>query len=417
MEPMTGQLADNIVHFARVLRRAGLPIGPAKVIDALNAVQTVGIERRDDFCYALSAVLVNRREHQEIFDQAFEVFWRDPQRVERMLQELLRLVGGLRRVESERPKIAERVARALLLSAPAPPRNVDALPPDVQPDARYTVSMREVLQHKDFAGMTPEELEDAKHMLRDLRLPLPALPSRRLRPRTRGGQVDLRNTIKQMVKQAGTVVELRRRAPEARHPALVVLCDISGSMESYTRMLLHFVHAITNDRDRVHTFLFGTRLTDITRHLRHRDVDIALGSVSAAVADWAGGTRIGACLKEFNQRWARRVLGQGAVVLLISDGLDSDAGSGLQQEMERLAKSCRQLIWLNPLLRYEKFEARPAGIRAMLPHVDAFLPVHNLASLVQLGELLGSMAKCASARPSPYRHLPGAVPGQRTATV
>src|SRR5205814_2230807 len=216
--------------------------------------------------------------------------------------------------------------------------------------------------------------------------PLPLLRSPRLQSRDNGTRVDLRNTIKQLVKQAGGVVQLQRRSPDERDPALVVLCDISGSMESYTRMLLHFIHAITNDRDRVYTFLFGTRLTNITRTLRHRDVDVALAGVSNAVADWAGGTRIGASLKEFNQRWARRLLGQGAVVLLISDGLDSDAGEGLRDEMQRLAHSCRQIIWLNPLLRYDKFEAKPAGIRVMLPYVDAFLPVHNLASLTQLGE-------------------------------
>jgi uncharacterized protein len=392
-EATAGRLAENIVHFARVLRRAGLPVGPAKVIDALHAVQAVGLERRDDFRCGLAAVLVNRREHQEIFDQAFDVFWRDPHRMENLLRELL---GGLRRAQSERPKLAERVARALLAndarSAPA----AEPAPPEIQTDARLTVSASEVLQRKDFAGMTPAELEEAKAVLRKLRLPLPQLPSRRLQPKTRGGRIDLRNTMKQMVKQAGGVMRLRRRSPNRRPPALVVLCDISGSMESYTRMLLHFVHAVTNDRDRVYTFLFGTRLTDITRHLRHRDVDIALAGVSSAVADWAGGTRIGASLKEFNRRWNRRLLGQGAVVLLISDGLDSDAGEGLPHEMERLGRSSRRVVWLNPLLRYDKFEAKPAGIRAMLPYVDAFLPVHNLASLTQLAETLRSLDMDAS---------------------
>jgi uncharacterized protein len=383
-----GLLAENLIHFARVLRRAGLPIGPAKVIDALQAVQAVGLERRDDFSYALSAVLVNRREHQFIFDQAFEIFWRDPNRLEHLLNELLQQIGGLRRFDGPSKKIAERVAQALLPKAPFAPRSSEQLPPDIQFDTRLTFSAREVLQHKDFASMTSEELDEAKTVMRNLRLPLPMLPSRRLHARPRGGQVDLRNTMKQMVKQAGSVALLRRRSPYLRHPPLVVLCDISGSMDSYTRMLLHFVHAITSDRDRVHTFLFGTRLTDITRHLRHRDVDVALAKISAAVADWAGGTRIGQCLKEFNLRWARRLLGQGAVVLLISDGLDSDAGEGLKEEMERLGKSCRRVIWLNPLLRYEKFEARPAGIRVMLPYVDDFLPVHNLQSLTELGRAL-----------------------------
>jgi uncharacterized protein with von Willebrand factor type A (vWA) domain len=170
----------------------------------------------------------------------------------------------------------------------------------------------------------------------------------------------------------------------------VVLCDISGSMDRYARMLLHFLHAIANDRHRVHVLTFGTQLTNITRHLKHRDVDVALAKVTGAVADWSGGTRIGASLGTFNRRWSRRLLGQNAVVLLISDGLDADAGAGLGFEMERLAKSCARLVWLNPLLRYEGFEARPAGIRAMLPHVDDFLPVHNLQSLTDLAEALSA---------------------------
>jgi uncharacterized protein with von Willebrand factor type A (vWA) domain len=177
-----------------------------------------------------------------------------------------------------------------------------------------------------------------------------------------------------------------------------VLCDISGSMDRYARMLLHFLHAITNDRHRVHVLTFGTRLTNITRHLRHRDVDVALARVASAVEDWAGGTRIGHCLAEFNRRWSRRLLAQNAVVLLISDGLDADAGDGLAFEAERLSKSCSRLVWLNPLLRYEGFEARPAGIRAILPHVDDFLPVHNLETLTGLAAAL--------ARPPRSRALP-----------
>ncbi|MBI2316811.1 MAG: VWA domain-containing protein, partial [Betaproteobacteria bacterium] len=182
------------------------------------------------------------------------------------------------------------------------------------------------------------------------------------------------------------------RRQRRRHPPLVVLCDISGSMNRYSRMFLHFLHAITNDYDRVHAFVFGTRLTNVTRALRHRNIDVAMNEVADLVADWSGGTRIGACLKQFNLRWSRRVLGQNAAVLLISDGLDRDVGEGLALEAERLHKSCRRLIWLNPLLRYEGFEARPAGIRAMLPHVDAFLPVHNIESLKDLGRALSALA-------------------------
>jgi len=211
---------------------------------------------------------------------------------------------------------------------------------------------------------------------------------RRTRAAVRGHRIDLRATLRGMTGAAGAVAPLAFRARVRRTPPLVVLCDISGSMDRYARMLLHFLHAITNDRHRVHTLVFGTRLTNITRHLKHRDVDIALERVTESVQDWAGGTRIGASLGEFNRRWSRRLLGQNAVVLLISDGLDAESGEGLEFEVERLAKSCARLVWLNPLLRYPGFEARPAGIRAMLPHVDDFLPVHNLASLTGLATAL-----------------------------
>ena len=236
--------------------------------------------------------------------------------------------------------------------------------------------------------MTAEELIEVRAMLAHLKLPLPEIAVRRTKASARGRTIDLRATMRGMVGAAGAVAPLKFRTRRHRTPPLVVLCDISGSMDRYARMLLHFLHAITNDRHRVHALVFGTRLTNITRHLKHRDVDVALERVTSAVADWAGGTRIGASLAEFNRKWSRRLLGQNAVVLLISDGLDADAGHGLDFEMERLAKSCARLVWLNPLLRYSGFEARPAGIRAMLPYVDDFLPVHNLASLKDLAGAL-----------------------------
>lgn len=375
------RLAENILHFARVLRAAGLPVGPAKVIAALEAVQAVGVEQREDFRAALESVLIERHEQQALFNQAFELYWRNPRLLERMMQLLL-------------PKVRARVQPAEA-EAPLPGRLADALalPRDaerelqeqeVTVDAAFTFSPREVLQSKDFETMTAAELAEVKAMIARLRLPLPELPTRRTVAARRGSAVDLRATLRSMTAAGGSVVPLAWRHRKKRRPPLVVLCDISGSMDRYSRMLLFFLHAITNDRDRVHTLLFGTRLTNITRHLKRRDVDVAIARVSAAVSDWSGGTRIGACLTEFNRRWSRRLLGQGAIVLLITDGLDSDVGEGLAEEMERLAKSCRRLIWLNPLLRYEHFEARPAGIRAMLPYVDEFLPVHNLESLKQL---------------------------------
>ena len=376
------RLAENIMHFARVLRAAGLPVGPAKVIAALDAVEAVGVENREDFRAALESVLIDRHEQQTLFDQGFELFWRNPRLLERMMQLLLpRVYGRVPRDEAEAP-LPARLAAALTPSISREP--IETNDKEVELDAVATFSPREVLQGRDFESMSADELAQVKTMIARLRLPLPELPTRRTTPAARGVEVDLRASLRAMASARGAVVPLAWRQRRRRHPPLVVLCDISGSMDRYSRMLLFFLHAITNDRDRVHVLLFGTRLTNITRHLRQRDVDIAIARVSAAVSDWAGGTRIGACLAEFNRRWSRRLLAQGAVVLLISDGLDSDVGDGLAHEMERLSKSCRRLIWLNPLLRYEGFEARPAGIRAMLPYVDEFLPVHNLESLKQL---------------------------------
>ena len=209
--------------------------------------------------------------------------------------------------------------------------------------------------------MSAEELAEARREIGRLRLPLMDVPTRRFNPQTRGRRIDLRRTLRRSLRGGGAGIDLARKEPQRRHPPIVVLCDISGSMSRYSRMLLLFMHALTSDRDRVHSFLFGTRLTNVTRYLRARDIDQALERVGEVVRDWAGGTRIGACLGEFNRHWSRRVLGQGAVVLLISDGLDRDAAAGLAAEMERLHKSCRRLIWLNPLLRFEGFAPISTG--------------------------------------------------------
>jgi uncharacterized protein with von Willebrand factor type A (vWA) domain len=257
-------------------------------------------------------------------------------------------------------------------------------------DARMTYSAGEVLQKMDFERMSAAEIAEAKRAIARLTLPLRNFPTRRLEAHPRGRRIDLRATLRASLRTGGEIIALRRRRRQVRPPALVVLCDISGSMGRYSRMLLHFMHALTNDRDRVHSFVFGTRLTNITRQLRQRDVDVALDSVVAAVDDWSGGTRIGVALQGFNRDWSRRVLGQGAVVVLISDGLDRQGGQGLAFEMERLSKSCRRLIWLNPLLRYDGFEPKSLGVRAMLPYVDEFRPVHNLASLGALAEALAA---------------------------
>ena len=384
--PESGKLAENIMHFARVLRTAGLPVGPNKVIDALAAVQVAGIERRDDFYWTLASIFIDRREQFEIFDQAFHIFWRDPQLLERAMALMLPRVYGRTESEDEKPP-ANRLAEALL-PPPQPDKPGEDKDEEIELDAAFTVSEREVLQRADFETMTNAELAQAKKLLAQLRLPIEPVRTRRLAPDSRGRLIDMRATLRASLRSGASIIPLRRRSHEVKHPPLVVLCDISGSMSRYSRMFLHFLHAITNDRDRVHTFVFGTRLTNITRQLRHRDVDVALNAVADVVADWSGGTRIGTSLHDFNLHWSRRVLGQNAVILMITDGLDRDLGKDLSAEMERVRKSCRRLIWLNPLLRYEGFEARPAGIRAMLPYVDAFLPAHNIASLVDLAKVL-----------------------------
>ena len=382
-----GRLAENVMHFARVLRAAGLPIGPDRVLDAVRALEVAGVERREDFYWTLASVFLARREQLEIYDQAFHIFWRDPQLLERVMAMFLPQVYGRQAREEQRPA-SSRVAEALRPKQRKPKEEPVEPPPETQLDATLSFSSREVLQHADFETMTAEELSQAKKLIAGLRLPIPEIRTRRFDPDPHGARVDLRASLRASLRNGGKIISLKRRSPETRHPPLVVLCDVSGSMNRYSRMFLHFLHAITNDRDRVRSFVFGTRLTNITRHLRHRDVDVAMTGVSEAIADWSGGTRIGNCLGEFNLRWSRRVLGQNAVVLMISDGLDGDVGEGLARQMERLHKSCRKLIWLNPLLRYQGFEARPAGVRAMLPHVDDFLPVHNVASLIDLARAL-----------------------------
>ena len=387
-----GRLAANLMHFARVLRAAGLPVGPGKLLQALEAVEAVGLGDRRDFYWALHAVFVNRRDQREIFDQAFHVFWRNPDILKRMMGMMLPTVRT--EVQPDRPDLSRRVADAL---RPAEAAEEEAPPKtEVELDAALTISDRERLQAKDFEKMSAEELAEAKRMLARMALPVAEATTRRYGPDPRGDRVDPRATLRRMLRSGGDLSGLERRSRRTRPPPLVVLCDISGSMTRYSRMLLHFMHAVTNDRDRVHSFVFGTRLTNITRYLRHRDVDVALDAVSGAVEDWSGGTRIGAALRLFNRNWARRVLGQGAVVLLITDGLDRDAGEGLAGEAERLHKSCRRLIWLNPLLRWEGFSPKSAGVRALLPHVDEFRPVHNLDSLAGLADALN--------RRGPRRH-------------
>ncbi|HTJ94917.1 MAG TPA: VWA domain-containing protein, partial [Pararobbsia sp.] len=396
-ETRSGLLAENVVHFARVLRVAGLPVGPGQMLDALAAARMVGVERRDDWQAAMAAILVKRREHHDVFDQAFAAFWRDPDLLAKVLAAMLPRVPGRFDPKRVSPRVAHAMAAQRRSSAS---RQEASQEPEV---VAFGASKLEQLQHVDFEKMTPDEWHAVAHLLETLSTHVEPLETRRYAASSHGS-VDARATLRAALRTGGETVTLRFRRHRKVPPPLVVLCDISGSMQRYSRMMLHWLHGLIQ-REPVSVFLFGTRLTPVTRMLRTRDVDVALAAVSKGVSDWSGGTRIAAALEHFNRDWSRRLLARNAVVLIVTDGLEADDDDGhalagahpvgrrssierLGAAAERLSKSCRELIWLNPLLRYDGFEPRAAGVQALLPHVDRHIPVHNLAAYAQLARAL-----------------------------
>ncbi len=387
-------IAENIVHFARVLRSAGMPVGPDRVLAALAAVEEVGLNRRDDVHAALGAVMLDRHEQQVLFDAAFDAFWRDPKLLEQLMYLLLPKISG--RGDKVVAPRANRLAEALAAPKPKEPPNPanQTAQEEITFDTSFTFSDRERLQQADFESMTTAEFELAKKLAEEL--PLPVRPVRRRRHERalnaqNGAALDLRATMLAMARQPHTLTPSYTRA-RSELPTLIVLLDISGSMERYARLLLHYVHGLTRRYLKVHTLTFGTRLTNITRSLKHRDPDVALLQADRQVQDWKGGTRIATCLDEFNRHWARRLLGSNAAVLLMTDGLDRDEHGDLARSAAQLRRMAHQIVWLNPLLRFDGFEPRAAGVRALLPNVDRFLPVHNLASLADLGRALRAPA-------------------------
>ena len=390
--PDEGKLAANITHFARALRRAGIPVGTGRVVDAIRAVEAVGFTDKTDFYHTLQACFVSRPEQRQVFAQVFRLYWRDPQFMEHMMSILMPTLRGFN--DRPDPGAAERrAAEALLDEAemPAPQRREED-EEEIEIDLSLTASGEEKLKTADFEQMSAAEIAAAKRAIARLDLPVTPIASRRTRSDARGRIADWQATIRASLRAGGEVQGLAWRKRRIRWPNLVVLCDISGSMSAYSRMMLHVLHSVANTKGagwaQVHAFTFGTRLTNITRHLRRRDVDAALEAAGREAQDWEGGTRIGACLHAFNRDWSRRVLGQGAVVLLITDGLDRDDPAVLAREMERLHLSARRVIWLNPLLRWDGFAPKARGIRAILPHVDSFRACHNIASLEELAGIL-----------------------------
>ncbi|MCA1335400.1 vWA domain-containing protein [Pseudooceanicola marinus] len=393
--PDQPRLVENLAHFARALRRAGLPVGPGQLIEAIRAVAATGFAEKRDFFWCLHACFVTRPEESRAFTQVFRLFWRDPRYMEHMMTMMLPSLRGV--AEERAPQAAERrAAEALLADADRdlPPPQAQEEAQEVQIDARATASEEEKLRQLDFEQMSAEEMARARRMLAELALPVPPIRTRRLRAVAAGDRIDRRRLLREAGRRGGEIHRLPRAAPRTRWPDLVVLCDISGSMSAYSRMVLHFLHAVANREGQgwaqVHAFTFGTRLTNITRQLRQRDVDAALAAAAGQARDWEGGTRIAESLHAFNRDWARRVLARGAVVLLITDGLDRDGAEGpdLGRETQRLRLMSRQLIWLNPLLRWQGFAPRAKGVAAMLPHVDSLRAGHSVASLQALAEAL-----------------------------
>lgn len=375
-----GHLAENILYFGRALRKAGMNVGPGAMLDAVAAAEAIQIGHREEFRAALRAVFVKRRQDGEIFEQAFTLFWRRRSLIEKMMASMMPVAPV--DPNSKREEALRRLTEALFADK-KPEKEPEKQQVDL--DSRLTVSDVEVFRAKDFEQMSVEEIKRAKAEIAKLRMPLHRVKTRRFTPATAGQRVDPRAMMRASLRAGGDAMPLKFRARAEKVPPLVALCDISGSMSQYSRIFLHFLHVMAQTGRRVHAFTFATDLTNVTRALKStKDPDIALKAASTTVRDWDGGTRIGQTLERFNKRWARRVLSGGAIVLLITDGLEREVTPDLARELSRLQRSSRRLIWLNPLLRFDGFQARAAGIRAMLPHVDEFRTLHNLSSIADL---------------------------------
>ena len=379
-------LLPRLGAFARLLHDAGMEAGPRRLTDATRALGFIDLKRHDDFRNALRAVFVSRKDEIPVFEAAFDIFWAPPDP-----RASAGIIPGRTRSLPMSPERARLWANALGLNSSQMNREQQ---PTEFPASSSGYSSEELLRHKDFEDMTWAETEQVKRLLEQAPWRVAEKRTRRLRP-SRAGRIDLRRSARHAIRSSGELMTLFRRRPRVRRRPLVLICDVSGSMERYSRLLMIFAHAIARRED-VEAFVFSTRLTRITRLLRHRDIDRALQSVSKGVHDFSGGTRIGDALADFNRHWARRVLGHGAVVIVISDGWDRGDPSQLTAELIHLRRSAHRLIWLNPLLGTEGYEPLTRGMAAALPHCDDFLAAHNVQALEDLGRLLASLDRRTS---------------------
>ena len=398
----SGHILPNLLRFAEVLRRLGLDAGPANVLDMVRATEHVHIGRRSEFYQAARSIFVHRRQDLPIFDEAFNVFWRKPNTARSGMD--LRSMGEQRRFR--KPQVSagsdEPMDDALALDGDPDDDSVS------QVNLTRTYSAREVLRQKDFAQFSGQEIAEARRMMASLRWDLGQRRTRRMTPGD-GASLDVRRTLRRSLQYGGELFDLAERGPKHRSRSLALICDVSGSMERYTRMLLHFIHTIAAGQP-IEAFLFATRLTRITRQLRYRSIDQAIAEVSRAVPDWAGGTRIGEAVKTFNYQWLRRTLRGQAIVMIISDGWDRGDPELLARETSRLQRSCHRLMWLNPLLGSPDYQPLTQGMQAALPYVDDFLPVHNMNSLQALADRLSDIgperAPVRAYRPKPAEPEP-----------
>lgn len=379
-----GRIAENILYFGRLLRASGLPVGPEKIVTATRAVMAAGIDNPKILYWTLHAVFVNRRSEHDLFNQAFLMFWKDPGYLQQMMS--LMLPSAPENAPPPEKMLSRRLSENLLQGAERQRKEEE----QIEIDAIGTFSDTDVDRSKDFEQMSSEELAAARRAIRTLVLATRKIRTRRTERGHRPERLDFRRMLRETAAKGGDSLSPAWRQRRWRRPPLVVLCDISGSMDTYARVFLHFLYALTNESDRVSCFLFGTRLSNVTRELSNRDPDAAIAKVSKDVTDWSGGTRIGASLEDFNKHWARRVLGQNATVLLFTDGLDREGGDGIERAARKLRANCRRLVWLNPLLRFDRYEPLAAGARALAAHVTDMRPCHNLDSLAGLAAALSA---------------------------